>query len=270
MEFSGQIKKLKLKTNSTLKTLKFIGIIPARYGSSRFPGKPLAMINGQSMIMRVYARAKLAGCFSDVVVATDDRRIFDHVMEQGGKVMMTSADHPSGTDRVFEAAMALIGGQDKLRSYVVINIQGDEPFIDPAAIDLLAGCFKRTEIRIATLMKKIDSDEELFDEHVVKVIPGKGGQALYFSRSALPFIREKNTSDWRSAFSFYKHIGIYAYRAETLQEITALAPSALELAEGLEQLRWLEHGISVHVEETDYESVSVDTPGDLLKFTNNT
>ncbi len=248
--------------------MKFIGIIPARFASTRFPGKPLAMINGVSMIMRVYGQAKQATSLSDVVVATDDKRIYDHVMQEGGQVVMTSPDHPSGTDRVFEAAMKLIPEKDGINNYVVINIQGDEPFIDPAAINELAGCFREPETCIATLMKKIISDEELFDENVVKVIPGKDGRALYFSRSAMPFIRGKNTSDWRSAFSFFKHIGIYAYRADVLKEITTLDPSGLEMAEGLEQLRWLENGYSIHVEETDYESVSVDNPEDLLKFTN--
>jgi len=220
------------------------------------------------MIMRVYGQAKKASCFSEVLVATDDQRIFDHVIEEGGKVVMTSTEHPSGTDRVFEAAMSLIGDGQNLNQYVVINIQGDEPLIDPAAIEALANCFERPETDIATLMKKIDSDEELFDENVVKVIPGKVRQALYFSRSALPYIRGENTSDWRSAFSFFKHIGIYAYRADVLKEITALEPSKLETAEGLEQLRWLENGYSIHVEETDYESISVDKPEDLSKITN--
>jgi len=226
------------------------------------------MISGKSMIMRVYEQAKKASCFMDVVVATDDQRIFDHVIEEGGKVVMTSTEHPSGTDRVFEAAMSLIEDGHDLDQFVLINIQGDEPLIDPAAIEALASCFDRPETGIATLMKKIDSDEELFDENVVKVIPGKARQALYFSRSALPFIRGKNTSDWRSAFSFFKHIGIYAYRADVLKEITALEPSGLERAEGLEQLRWLENGYSIHVEETDYESISIDKPEDLLKITN--
>jgi len=219
------------------------------------------------MIMRVYEQAIKASCFSDVMVATDDRRILEHVLEEGGKAMMTSSDHPSGTDRVFEAAAALIGDND-LKDYVVINIQGDEPFIDPGAIDSLAHCFDSPGVDIATLMKKMSSEEELFNENVVKVIPGKGGLALYFSRSALPFIRGKEPSGWLSAFSFFKHIGMYAYRADVLMEITTLQPSPLELAEGLEQLRWLEHGYRIHAEETDYESISVDTPEDLLNFTN--
>lgn len=248
--------------------MKIIGIIPARYASSRFPGKPLAMIKGKSMIMRVYEQAIKASCFADVVVATDDQRIFDHVVEFGGKVLMTSKDHPSGTDRVYEAARSLIPESDVLADVVVINIQGDEPFIDPAAIESLAACFKSPGIGIATLMKRISSQKELFNENIVKVIPGKSGQALYFSRSALPFIRGTDSSGWLSAYSFFKHIGIYAYRADILKEITALKPSPLELAEGLEQLRWLENAYGIHAEETDYESFSVDTEADLLNFTN--
>ncbi|MCK4570262.1 MAG: 3-deoxy-manno-octulosonate cytidylyltransferase [Bacteroidales bacterium] len=248
--------------------MKFIGIIPSRYASSRFPGKPLAVIDGKSMIMRVYEQSKKASCFSDVVVATDDRRIFDHVIAEGGKAVMTSNKHLSGTDRVFEAAMEIITDEKALNDHIIINIQGDEPFIDPAAIETLAACFNDPGISIATLIKKISRDEELFDENVVKVISGKSGRALYFSRSALPFVRGKNTSGYLSAFPFYKHIGIYAYRADILREITALKPSGLELAEGLEQLRWLENGYDIFTEETEYESISVDTPEDLLKFTN--
>jgi 3-deoxy-manno-octulosonate cytidylyltransferase (CMP-KDO synthetase) len=189
------------------------------------------------------------------------------VEAEGGKAVMTSSEHPSGTDRVYEAAMTIMEHKD-LKTFVVINVQGDEPFIDPGAIDSLASCFDEEGTGIATLMKKIDSDEELFDENIVKVIPGKGNRALYFSRSALPFIRGKDAVNWRSAFSFYKHIGIYAYRADILSEISGLKPSVLEKAEHLEQLRWLENGYSIHVEETDYESLSVDTPEDLSKITN--
>lgn len=248
--------------------MKFIGVIPARYASSRFPGKPLAMINGTSMVMRVYERASRAKCFTEVVVATDDERIFDHVKQHGGKVVMTSDKHLSGTDRVFEAAMKLVGRNEHLKNYVVINIQGDEPFINPLAIERLAHSFYTPGVGIATLIKKIGQESELFDSHVVKAIIGKGKQALYFSRSALPFVRDKNSADWLSAFSFYKHIGIYAYRADILKNITALEPSPLEIAEGLEQLRWLENGFLIHTEVTEYESISVDTPEDLLKLTN--
>lgn len=226
------------------------------------------MINGMSMIMRVYTQAKQANCFSDVVVATDDQRIFDHVIEHGGRVVMTSDAHRSGTDRVFEAAMNIIEDENALKDHVVINIQGDEPYIEPLEIERLAKCFDQADVGIATLIKKITSESELFDVNVVKAIIGKGRQALYFSRSALPYVRDKNTADWLSAFSFYKHIGIYAYRADILKQITALQPSDLELAEGLEQLRWLENKFTIHTEVTDYESISVDTPEDLLKLTN--
>jgi 3-deoxy-manno-octulosonate cytidylyltransferase (CMP-KDO synthetase) len=219
------------------------------------------------MIMRVYRQAKLASYLQDIAVATDDGRILEHVVTEGGKAIITSTEHPSGTDRVYEAAAQIIG-ENNAEDYVVINIQGDEPFIEPEAIDSLASCFEDPEIQIATLMKKIDSDEELFNENIVKVIPGKGRRALYFSRTALPFVRGKEASDWRSTFSFFKHIGIYAYRADVLREIKELSPSTLEKAESLEQLRWLENGYSIHVEVTDYESISVDTPDDLSKITN--
>lgn len=225
------------------------------------------MIDGVSMVMRVYFQVKQAECCDEVMVATDDDRIFQHVLEHGGKAMMTSETHPSGTDRVYEAAINMVG-EDELKNHVVINVQGDEPFISPDAINSLSGCFKHEHVGIATLMKKISMEEELYDPNVVKVIAGKGKQAVYFSRSALPWIRGRETSDWLSAFSFFKHIGIYAYRGNVLQEITKLEPSPLELAEGLEQLRWLDNGYKVFVEETDYESLSVDTPEDLSKIMN--
>ncbi|NQT76646.1 MAG: 3-deoxy-manno-octulosonate cytidylyltransferase [Bacteroidetes bacterium] len=248
--------------------MKFYGIIPARFASTRFPGKPLAMINGKSMIMRVYEQASGASCFSDVLVATDDDRIFSHVNENGGKAIMTSVQHRSGTDRVFEATGRIIADKNDFHDSVIINIQGDEPFIDPAEIDRLAASFSRPQVSIATLIKKITSKEELFDKNVVKVIIGKGKRALYFSRTPLPFVRDVDASGWLSEFSFYKHIGIYAYRADILKEISELPSSSLEMAEGLEQLRWLENDYIIHTEETDYESISVDTPDDLLKFTN--
>jgi len=225
------------------------------------------MIDGISMVMRVYFQVKQAACCEEVMVATDDDRIFQHVLEHGGKAMMTSETHPSGTDRVCEAAMHMLG-ESGLKDHVVINVQGDEPFISPKAIQTLAGCFEDPSVGIASLMKKISAEEELFDPNVVKVVPGKGKQAVYFSRSALPWIRGREASDWLTAFSFYKHIGIYAYRGDVLQEITKLEPSPLEIAEGLEQLRWLENGYKINVEKTDYESLSVDTPEDLLKIMN--
>lgn len=248
--------------------MEFTGIIPARYASTRFPGKPLAMINGVSMIMRVYRQAQKASCLSEVLVATDDKRIFEHVNEQGGKVLMTSGKHASGTDRVYEAICTLLPDKSKWNEHVVINIQGDEPFIEPAAIDTLSESFKDPATGIATLIKKISTKEELYSPDVVKVISGKNKQALYFSRSPIPFIKGVDASNQMPVFSFYKHIGIYAYRADILKEIATLGPSVLEQAEGLEQLRWLENGYSIRLEETDYESIAVDTPADLLKITN--
>lgn len=248
--------------------MKFLGIIPARYASTRFPGKPLAMIDGISMVMRVYAQAQKAGIFSEIVVATDDKRIYDHVTSNNGKAIMTSASHPSGTDRVNEAMSLLLEDKNIDDEHIVINIQGDEPFIDPNAIITLSETFKKPDTGIATLMKKISSEEELSNPNVVKVVSGKSRQALYFSRSPLPFARGIDLQNWLSDHSYYKHIGIYAYRAQILQSIAALQPSPLEIAEGLEQLRWLENGFSIHVEVTDYESIAVDTPADLSKITN--
>lgn len=248
--------------------MKFIGIIPARYASTRFPGKPLAMIHGTSMIMRVYQQAKKAACLDRVVVATDNMRIFDHVQKEGGEAVMTDEGHVSGTDRVYEAVGKLMNQEDFIKDTVIINIQGDEPYIDPAAITTLSACFDNPEVGIATLIKKIISEEELSNPNVVKVVSGKSKQALYFSRSPLPFIRGAGISEWLSANTFFKHIGIYAYRGHILQGIATLKPSVLEKAEGLEQLRWMENGYSIHVEVTDYESVAVDTPADLSKIMN--
>lgn len=248
--------------------MKFIGIIPARFASTRFPGKPLAMIGDRSMIMRVYEQARKASCFEEVIVATDDDRIEKHVLKNGGKVVMTSDKHRSGTDRVYEAFCSCVPAIIDRKDYVVINIQGDEPFIDPAMIDTLSGCFKSPDVGIATLVKKINSEKELLDENVVKAVIGKSKRALYFSRSPLPFLRGAELNNWLSEHSFFEHVGIYAYRAEILKEISALEPSPLEMAEGLEQLRWLDNGYTVYTELTDYESVSVDTPEDLLKITN--
>ncbi len=248
--------------------MKFIGIIPARYASTRFPGKPLAMIGDRSMVMRVYDQAMRSSALSNLVVATDDARIFDHVTALGGKAMMTSAHHPSGTDRVWEAASKLIPDPSDHDKTVIINIQGDEPFIDPVAIDTLSGCFENPGTGIATLVKKITSTEELSNPNAVKVVVGKSKLALYFSRSPLPFYRGIEISNWLSKQSYFKHIGIYAYRARVLKEIAGLEPTALEKAEGLEQLRWLENGYAIHTEQTDYESIAVDSPEDLLKITN--
>lgn len=241
--------------------MKITGIIPARYASTRFPGKPLADIGGKSMIRRVYEQAGKAKALRSVVVATDDERIAAHVRDFGGNVVMTGTGHQSGTDRCFEAIRAFDASAD-----VVINIQGDEPFIHPEQIDLVASCFTGDAVRIATLVKKISTNEELFNPNTPKVVLNRENEAIYFSRQPLPHIRGKEQAEWLSHFTFYKHIGIYAYRTAVLADITALHQSPLELAEALEQLRWIENGYKLKVEVTDLESVAVDTPEDLKKL----
>ncbi len=242
--------------------MKIIGIIPARYASTRFPAKPLVDIGGKSMIQRVYEQAKKAKSLADVIVATDDERILQHVKAFNGKVVMTSINHQSGTDRCFEAIQAYSPSAD-----VVINIQGDEPFIHPEQIDLVASCFNSDTVQIATLIKKIIINEELFNVNIPKVLINKSKEAICFSRQTLPFIRGKEQSEWLTNYTFYKHIGIYAYTTNVLAEITALKQSSLELAEALEQLRWIENGYKINVEITDFESVAVDSPEDLKKLT---
>ncbi len=241
--------------------MKIIGIIPARYASTRFPAKPLVDIGGLTMIQRVFMQAKKSELLNDVVVATDDERIAAHVRSFGGNVVLTSDLHQSGTDRCFEAIRSFCPDAD-----VVINIQGDEPFIQPGQIDLVASCFNSPEVQIATLVKKINTDEELFNVNIPKVLLNINKQAILFSRQTIPFIRGTEPKNWLKEFTFYKHIGIYAYRTNVLAEITALKQSPLELAEALEQLRWLENGYKINVEITDFESVAVDTPEDLKKL----
>jgi 3-deoxy-manno-octulosonate cytidylyltransferase (CMP-KDO synthetase) len=242
--------------------MKIIGIIPARYASTRFPAKPLVDIGGKSMIERVYLQAKKSKSLTDVVVATDDERIVLHVKSFGGKVVMTSETHQSGTDRCFEAVNTFCPEAD-----LVINIQGDEPFIQPEQIDLVASCFRSADTQIATLVKIIKTEEELFNVNIPKVVLNAQKEALLFSRQTIPAIRGKEQQEWLKNFTFYKHIGIYAYRTSILNEITSLKASSLELAESLEQLRWLENGYKIKVELTDFESVAVDTPDDLKKLT---
>ncbi len=242
--------------------MKIIGIIPARYASTRFPGKPLIDIAGKSMIQRVFEQAKKSTCLAEVIVATDDARIEQHVKAFGGNVIMTAETHQSGTDRCFEAIQKYNDNAD-----VVINIQGDEPFIQPQQIDLLAACFNSNDVQLATLIKKVSNNEELFNVNTPKVIIDKNGNAIYFSRQTIPSIREKQTSDWLLNHTFYKHIGIYGYTIKALSEITVLQPSALERAEGLEQLRWIENGYKIKVNVTDFESVAIDVPDDLKKLT---
>lgn len=237
-----------------------LGIIPARYASTRFPGKPLIDINGKSMIQRVYEQACSAASLDQVVIATDDERIIAEIKRFGGEYALTRADHQSGTDRCAEVATKCPGFD------VVINIQGDEPFIDPVQIDLLSSCFEDPQVKLATLIKNIYTEEELFNQSIPKVVLNSNQEAIYFSRQTIPFQRNKAPQDWLKAFQFYKHIGIYGYTTETLLRITQLEPSTLELAESLEQLRWLENGYKIKTKVTDLETFAVDTPEDLEKI----
>jgi len=241
---------------------KFAGIIPARYASSRFPGKPLAMIGDKTMIQRVYEQASRSLRF--VYVATDDKRIFDSVVKFGGKPIMTSPDHLSGTDRCQEAVTTIMK-ETGSKIDIVINIQGDEPFIRPEQIDLLKECFNRKDIEIATLVRKAEPGEDLFNPNQPKVILNSDGDAIYFSRAAIPFFRDAEKNDWSKKHVYYKHIGLYAYRTKTLNIITKLVPSPLEIAESLEQNRWIENGFRIGTAITLWESIGIDTPEDLEK-----
>lgn len=239
-----------------------IAIIPARYASTRFPGKPLADIAGRPMIQWVYDQASQA--LADVYVATDDTRIMDAVAAFGGRAVMTSDQHQSGTDRIAEA-VAAIQAQTGRTFDIVVNIQGDEPFIQPAQIESLVSCFAQPRTDIATLIKPIDDEAVLANPNSPKVVIGTRGQALYFSRSAIPFARGTAAGQWTAKHQYYKHIGIYAYRTPVLFEITQLPQSPLELAESLEQLRWLENGYTVQTAQTAFEGMAVDTPEDLQR-----
>ncbi len=243
--------------------IQFLGIIPARYHSSRFPGKPLADIAGKPMVRRVYEQA--SSLLEQVVVATDDARIETAVKDFGGNVILTSPEHASGTDRCAEALEKFTAEHNRIVD-VVINIQGDEPFIHPGQIQHLMTCFTDPATQIATLVKVIESTEELNDPNITKVVCNLRQEALYFSRSPLPHIRGKERSEWIRDHNFLKHIGIYAYQADILREITRLKPSKLELAESLEQNRWLENGYTIYVKTTEYDSLSIDTPEDLEKI----
>jgi 3-deoxy-manno-octulosonate cytidylyltransferase (CMP-KDO synthetase) len=246
-----------------MKELKFLGIIPARYASSRFPGKPLAIIGGKTMIQRVYEQ--VLPCLDAVYVATDDNRIKKAVLGFGGKVVMTSTKHKSGTDRCLEASNSIGGDYD-----VIINIQGDEPFIQAQQIESLKSCFiTYPETTLATLVKpfkKEDGFEALLNPNSPKVVLNEVGEALYFSRSVIPFMRGTEITDWLEKGLFYKHVGIYAYKRNTLSEIATLPQSSLEKLESLEQLRWLEHGYRIQTAVTDIESMAVDTPEDLERI----
>lgn len=242
--------------------MKILGIIPARFASSRFPGKPLADIGGKSMIQRVYEQAQKAKSLNKVVVATDDSRIFDHVVGFGGEAYMTAENHPSGTDRCFEALQKAGGGS---KFDYIINIQGDEPFIDPETIEQMTKLLDfKTEI--ATAVKKINDYETLFDPNVVKAVLTMRKQCLYFSRQTVPYVRGHEPETWLEHADFYKHIGLYAYRNDVLEQIAHLPQSPLENTEKLEQLRWLGYGYKIYATITDYESIGVDTPEDLEKL----
>jgi|WetSurMetagenome_2_1015567.scaffolds.fasta_scaffold276736_1 3-deoxy-manno-octulosonate cytidylyltransferase (CMP-KDO synthetase) len=236
------------------------GIIPARYASTRFPGKPLALIGGKPMIRLVYEQASAA--LSSVYVATDDYRIYDTVRDFGGNAVMTSTDHRSGTDRCAEAA-GIIEKETGKAPETIINIQGDEPFIRPEQISLLASCFDDENVKIATLIRKVSKDEDLFNINHPKVVVSLSGNAIYFSRSVIPFLRGEKQEEWASKHTYYKHLGIYGYKMETLLRLTLLQPGPLEIAESLEQNRWLENGFSIRTAVTRWESIGIDTPQDL-------
>lgn len=241
---------------------RFIGIIPARYASTRFPGKPLAMLGGKSVISRVYEQ--VSRVLGHVYVATDDERIFTHVSAFGGRAVMTSTHHQSGTDRIQEA-MAKIGASE---FDVVVNVQGDEPFIQRSQIETVMACFEDERTQIATLGMPFTarhSLEDLENPNSPKIVLDNDGYALYFSRSVVPFVRSAERREWMGRFPFLRHIGLYAYRTDVLSQITALPPSALELAESLEQLRWLQNGFRVKVGITSVETIGIDTPEDLMR-----
>ncbi len=242
--------------------MNIIGIVPARFGSTRFPGKPLADINGKSMIQRVYEQCIQANRLSKVVIATDDEKIFNHVQEFGGHAVITSPQHQSGTDRCAEV-IEKIGAENW---DVVINIQGDEPFIHPEQIDLICSAFEVQETKLATIVKKITSVDELFNHNNVKVILNKRNEVVYFSRTPIPYNRNFPEQEWLKYSVYYKHIGIYGYSTQTLLEVSKLAKTNLEVTESLEQLRWIENGYSIRAEITSLDSIAIDTPDDLLKI----
>ena len=239
--------------------MKVLAIIPARYASTRFPAKPLAQLGGKPIVQRVYEQVKKV--VERVVVATDDERIFDAIVSFGGEVVMTSPNHKSGTDRCAEAYEKLGYEAD-----IIINVQGDEPFIATEQIETLVKCFENKAIDIATLVKPFSAEggiDALENPNSPKVVMNEQGEAIYFSRSVVPYLRDVERSEWLKHHTFYKHIGIYAFRAKTLGEITQLAQSPLEKAEKLEQLRWLENGYKIGVGITDIETIGIDTPEDL-------
>ena len=241
--------------------MKFLGIIPARYASTRFPAKPLAMLGGKTVIQRVYEQ--VAGVLDEAYVATDDERIESVVKAFGGNVVMTSVDHKSGTDRCYEASMKIGGDFD-----VIVNIQGDEPFIQPSQLQAVKACFEDPTAQIATLVKPFSADDSfatLENVNSPKVVVSANWNAIYFSRSIIPYQRNAEKQEWLKGHTYYKHIGLYAYRREVLKEITTLPQSSLEIAESLEQLRWLENGYKIKVGLTAVETIGIDTPEDLAR-----
>ena len=236
----------------------FMAIIPARYASTRFPGKPLAVLGGKTVIQRVYEQ--VSSVLDEVYVATDDQRIYDCVVSFGGRAVMTREDHKSGTDRIEEAVEKIQSSAD-----VIINVQGDEPFIQPSQIKTLMSLFDDSDTQIGTLGKPFESIEAVDNPNSPKIVTDNRGFALYFSRSVIPYIRGKEHSDWFGEYPFLKHLGIYAYRREVLKEVTQLPQSSLEKAESLEQLRWLQNGYRIRVGLTDVETVGIDTPEDLQR-----
>lgn len=241
--------------------MKTIAIIPARYASTRFPGKPLAILGGKPVIQRVYEQVTTV--LDEAYVATDDERIYNKVQEFGGRVVMTSPNHKSGTDRIEEAVQKIGTDAD-----IIINVQGDEPFIHPSQIEALIKCFDDPTTQIATLGKPFDNDADialLDNPNSPKIVVDNKGFALYFSRSVIPFIRGVEHNQWLGKYPFLKHLGIYAYRTQVLHEITRLPQSSLELAESLEQLRWLQNGYRIRVGTTNIETVGIDTPEDLQR-----
>ena len=238
--------------------MKFIGIIPARYASTRFPGKPLAVLGGKTVIQRVYEQ--VATVLGEAYVATDDERIYQAVEDFGGRAVMTRSDHKSGTDRIEEAAEKIATTAD-----VIINVQGDEPFIQKSQLETVKSLFDDPQVQIGTLGKPFESMEAVENPNSPKIVCDVRGYAMYFSRSVIPYVRGKEQTSWLEHFPYLKHIGLYAYRREVLAEITKLPQSSLELAESLEQLRWLQNGYRIKVGLTDVETVGIDTPEDLQR-----
>ena len=239
--------------------MKVVGIIPSRYASTRFPSKPLQMIKGKTMIQRVWEQAWKSK-LDAVVVATDDMRIADEVLKFGGQYVLTDPNHRSGTDRCREALYMVEGQYD-----AVVNIQGDEPFIDPEQINQVIELIGRDDTQLASLAKRIEDKDELFSPNVVKVVMDKQGNALYFSRNPIPFMRNLDHDKWLQKGEFYKHIGLYAYKTETLCKVAEMQTTPLEEAESLEQLRWLENGLRIRMGITQHESLSIDTQEDFEK-----